>query len=365
MSVEIGIVGLPQSGRTTVFKALTHAAGQHTQEAAHVGVAKVPEPRLQQLAEILHPQRIVPATAKYIDVGVSIKDLAKGKGAAGHSGLLAQLSNVDALLNVVRAFEDDSIPHIEGSLDIARDITNMDIELIFSDLTLLEHRLERLSESLKGAKPPERQGLLKEQELLIKIKGGLEHETPVRSMGLSPEENKTIAGFQFLTAKPLLIVVNIGEEQLSQAGSTEADLGLRYYRNGTGLITVCAKVEMELAQLADDEARALHAEFGIAECGADRIIRSSYELLGLITFFTIASGEIRAWSVQQGTEAVRAAGKIHSDMERGFIRAEVVSYDDLVNCGGIAQARKKGLLRLEGKNYAIQDGDVVTFLFNV
>ncbi|MBI2852003.1 MAG: redox-regulated ATPase YchF [Chloroflexi bacterium] len=371
MSVDIGIVGLPQSGRSTIFRALT-GSGYQAQESltgkavAHVGIARVPEPRLQGLADILHPQKIVPATARYTDIGVSVKDLAAGKGGgSAQAGLLSQLSNVDAIINVVRAFRDDSIPHIEGSLDVARDITNMGLELIFSDLKMLERRLERLAESLKGARASERQGLLREEELLLRIKKNLENETPVRSMALIAEESKAIAGFQFLTAKPLLIVVNIGEEELPQAASIEAELIPKYSRQGSHAVAVCGKVEMELAQMTENEARALHAEFGIVECGADRIIRSSYELLGLITFFTIASGEVRAWAIPRGTEAVRAAGKIHSDMERGFIRAEVISYDNLAECGSLAQAKKKGLLRLEGKSYVMQDGDVVTFLFNV
>ena len=367
MSVDIGIIGLAKSGRTTIFNALTggEGTGRYAQEgsALHIGTAKVPEPRLKVLADMLHPRSVVPASATYIDIGASVKGLVKDRGIGGQ--LLAQLSNVDALINVVRAFSDESIPHVEGSLDVERDIANMNLELTFSDLALLERRLERIAVSLKGAKPPERPGLLREQELLVKTRAELEKDVPIRELTLTTEQARTMAGYQFLTAKPLLVVVNIGEDQLPQAASLAAELDSGYSRPKCRLTTVCGKLEMELAQLDDDAAEALRADFGITEPGVDRIIRLSYELLGLISFFTTASAEVKAWSVPGGTEAVKAAGKIHSDMEKGFIRAEVISYDDLVKCGSLAEARKKGLLRLEGKSYIVQDGDVITFLFNV
>ena len=368
MSVDIGIIGLAKSGRTTIFNALTRGEADtknYTQDgsAPHIGVVKVPEPRLDVLADMLHPKRVVPVSARYIDIGASVKGLVRDKGIGGQ--LLAQLSNVDALINVVRAFSDDSIPHVEGSLDMERDIANMDMELAFSDLALLERRLERLEVSLKGAKQFERPGLLREQELLMKIKADLEKDVPVRELTLTAEESRAMAGYQFLTAKPLLVAVNIGEDQLPQAESLAAELNSRYSLPKCRLITLCGELEMELAQLDGSAAEALRADFGIIESGIDCVIRLSYELLGLISFFTVVSGEVKAWSIQGGTEAVKAAGKIHSDMERGFIRAEVLSYDDLVQCGSLAEARKKGLLRLEGKNYIVQDGDVITFLFNV
>ncbi len=368
MSVDIGIIGLAKSGRTTIFNALTGGeadTGRYTQEgsAPHIGTANVPEPRLTTLVDMLLPKRIVPASATYIDVGASVKGLVKDKGIG--SQLLAQLSNVDALINVVRAFSDESIPHVEGSLDIERDIANMDLELAFSDLALLERRLERIEVSLKGAKPTERQGLLQEQKLLMKIKTDLEKDVPIRELTLTAEETRAIANYQFLTAKPLLVVVNIGEDQLPQTASLETKLNLRYSRPKCRVITICGKLEMELAQFDDSAAEALGAEFGIREPGVERVIKLSYELLGLISFFTIVSGEVKVWSIQSGTGAVKAAGKIHSDMERGFIRAEIISHDNLIKCGSLPEARRKGLLRLEGKNYIVQDGDVITFLFNV
>ena len=368
MSIDIGIIGLAKSGKSTIFNALTKGKADtesRTPEglAPHIGTAKIPEPRLQGLADILHPKKVVPVEARYLDIGASAKGPATDKGIGGE--LLNQLSNVDALINVARAFTDESIPHPEGSLDVERDIAAMDLELVFSDLAIIERRLERIVDSLKGAKPPERQGLLREQETLMRLKTELEKDTPIRELSLTPAEVKTITNYQFLTAKPFLIAVNIDEEQLSQAASLEAELNARYSQPKRRLITLCGKLEMELAQLDNDAAQEFRAEFGLKEPGLDRTIKLSYELLGLISFFTIASNEVKAWSIQNGTSALKAAGQIHSDMERGFIRAEVISYNDLVKCGSTSEARKKGLLRLEGKDYTVQEDDVITFLFNV
>ncbi len=368
MSVGIGIIGLSKSGRTTVFNALTKgkaATGGYTPDgsAQHIGVADVPEPRLATLTDMLHPKKTVPVSVTYIDIGASVKGLVESKGIGGQ--LLTQLSNVDALIHVVRSFQEESIPHVEGSLDVARDIVNMDLELTFSDLALLERRLERIGESLKGAKPPERQSLLHERELIAQFKTALEKDIPVRELTLTAEENRALSSFQLLSAKPLLIVVNIGEGQLPQAESMAEEMNSRYARPKRAVTTLCGKLEMELAQLDDSAAEELRTEFGIREPGVERIVRLSYELLGLVSFFSIASDEVRAWSIPAGTEAIKAAGKIHSDMERGFIRAEVISYADLVACGSLPEAKKKGMLRLEGKNYPVQDGDVITFLFNV
>ena len=368
MSINIGTIGLAKSGRTTIFNALTKGKADTSGYiekglASHIGVTKVPEPRLKTLADMLHLKRIVPAEATYIDIGASVKSLVKDEAIGGQ--LLARLSNVDALINVVRAFTDETIPHVEGSVDVIRDIDTMNLELAFSDLTLLERRLEKISTSLKGAKQPDRQGLLREQELLMKVKAELEKDIPIREIGLTNGEAKIMASYQFLTAKPLLTVINIDEDQLPQAASLEVELKSHYSRPKCRLITLCGKLEMELAQLDNGAADELRAEFGLKESGLDRVIKLSYELLGLISFFTIVSDEAKAWSIQNGTNALNAAGKIHSDMERGFIRAEVISDNDLVKCGSVTEARKKGLLQLEGKNYTVQDGDIITFLFNV
>ena len=367
MNIEFGIIGLPQSGRTTIFNALTGGTADTTKHAregvAHVGVARVSDPRLDGLTEVLHPERTVSVTVSYIDIGASVKGLVEDKGIGGQ--LLGQLSNVDALINVVRVFEDERIPHSEGSLDVDRDITAMSLELTFSDLAIVERRLGRIEDSLKAAKPAERQAFISEQELLGRIRAALEKEVPVREQDLTAEETRMISNFQFLTAKPLLVVANIGEEQLLEAASLEEKLNSAYARPKCRVIALCGKLEMELTQLDDETKETWRAEFGLTESGLDRVVRLSYELLGLVSFFSIASNEVRAWPVRADTEAPIAAGKIHSDMERGFIRAEVISYGDLVRCGSIAQARRKGLLRMEGKFYRVQDGDVITFLFNV
>jgi len=368
MSIDIGIIGLPQSGKTTVFNALTKGKADtisHTAEGLtpHIGIAKVPEPRLTVLDEMLHPKKLVPVEARYVDIGASVKVLAQAKGIGGE--LLNELSNVDALISVVRAFGDAAIPHPEGSPDVNRDIATLKLELVFSDLAIMERRLERIETSLKGAKPAERPGLLREKEILIKLQADLEKDKPIRELALDPTEAKIINNYQFLTAKPLLMVVNIGEEQLPQAATLEAELNSLYSGNKCGAITLCGKLEMELAQLEDSAAQEFRAEFGLKESGLERTIKLSYELSGLISFFTVASNEVRAWSITKGTTALKAAGKIHTDMEKGFIRAEGISYDYLIKCGSIAEARKQGRLRLEGKDYIIQDGDVITFLFNV
>ncbi len=367
MSIQIGVIGLAKSGKTTLFNALTHGkadTGSYTQEmAAHVGVAKVPEPRLKVLADMLHPKKVTPAEVGYIDVGATLKSLVESKGIGGE--LLNKLSTVDALLNVVRAFKDDAIPHPEGSLNPERDLTAMDLELIFSDLAIVERRLERVDISLKGAKAAERPPLLHEQQVLLKIKGELGKDIPVRDMPLTPDEVKAIANFQLLTAKPMLIVVNVGEDQIDRIPAIESDLNSRHAKGNRRVMALCSKLEMELTQLDEAAAKEFRDTYGLKESGLDRIIKQSYDLLGLISFFTIASGEVRAWTIIKGTTALKAAGKIHTDMEKGFIKAEVISLDDLVQAGSHAEARKKGVLRLEGKEYIVHDGDVITFLFNV
>ncbi len=359
MSIDIGITGLAGSGKTTIFNALTRGKADTESLTPHIGIAKVPEPRLKMLDDVLRPKRVVSAEVRYIDTGAPIKD----KAISGQ--LLSQLSNTDALINVIRPLTNENKPPIEVILGIEQDIATTDAELAFSDLALLERRLERITTSLRGAKQAEHQDLLREQELLMKVKADLEKDIPIRELKLTTDELRTIANYQFLTAKPLLIMVNIGEEQLPQASSLEAELNSRYSRPKCRIITLCGKLEMELTQLDDSAAEEFRAEFGISESGLDRTIKLSYELLGLISFFTIASGEVKAWSIQDGTSALKAAGKIHSDMERGFIRAEVITYDDLLKCGSLSEGRKKGLLQLEGKNYTVKDGDVITFLFNV
>ncbi len=368
MSINIGIIGLSQSGKTTLFNALTSGQADTTTHvtegiSSHVGIAKVPEPRLNVLNEILHPKKLVPVEVKYIDVGASVKTLAQDKGIGGE--LLNQLKNVDTLIVVIRAFADDSIPHPEGSIDVERDIATMNMELAFSDLAIIERRLQKLEESLKAAKAGERQAFTMEKDILEHFKADLEEDKPIRELHAEATASRIIANYQLLTAKPLLIVINIGEEQLEEAVSLEEAMNTKYSGDRCRVITLCGELEMELSQLDEDAAKECREAYCLEEPVLAKTIEASYELSDLICFFTIAHDEVRAWSVKKGTTAVKAAGKIHTDMERGFIRAEGISFDSLVNCGSIAEAKKQGQLRLEGKEYVIQDGDVITFLFNV
>jgi GTP-binding protein YchF len=368
MSISSGIIGLPQSGKTTVFNALTGGKADIASHAAeglapHIGVARVPEPRLETLQRIFSAKKMVLAEARYIDVGASVKSLARDKGIGGE--LLNQLSTVDTLICVIRAFKDESIPHPQGSLDVPRDIATLDLELVFSDLAIMERRLEKLEVSLKGAKPAERPVFLQEKDILLRLKADLENDRPIRELDLEPAAARIVNNYQFLTAKPLLIVVNIGEEQLGETATMEAEMNKKYAAGKRRVTALCGKLEMELAQLENAAAAEFRAGFGLEESGLERTIKASYELADLITFLTAAPNEVRAWSIKKGTTAVKAAGKVHTDMEKGFIRAECIDFDTLVKCGGYAEARKQGLLRLEGKDYVIRDGDVVLFLFNV
>jgi GTP-binding protein YchF len=362
--MKVAIIGIPKSGKTTIFNALTRGRAEVTAYsptlAPNIGVAKVPDSRLSVLEGIFQPKKTVPAEVSYIDIAGSLKGFGK-EGAGGE--FLNYLTTADALLQVVRAFEDDKVPHPEESIEPKRDIASLDLELSISDLAIMERRLDKLETSLKGAKAAEREPYLKEQLLLQKVKVELEKDIPIRLQGLAKEEFKMLSNYQFLTAKPMLVVLNIGEGQISQASKLEGEISSLYPQ--FAVVALCGKLEMELAQLSDAEAKEFSEAMGLSKPALDRVIDLSYSLLGLVSFFTTVSSELKAWTIPGETPAPKAAGKIHSDMERGFIRAEVISYGDLESCGNLAEARKKGLLRTEGKNYVIQDGDVVTFLFNV
>ena len=362
--MKLAIVGMPQSGKTTVFNALTRGrvevAAHSPALAPRIGVAKVPDPRLSGLQRMFQPKKVVPAEVSYVDIAGS----SKSPGRDGVGGeLLNVLPTADALLQVVRTFADGSVPHPEGTIDPQRDMAAMDLELAISDLAIMERRLERLDVGLKGAPASERETLLKEQSLLQRVRIGLEGDVPIRRQGLAPEELKMLSNYQFLTAKPLLVVLNVGEDQLAQASQVEREVGALYPQ--FVVTAFCARLEAELGQLSDTEAHEFREALGLSTAALDRVIELSYRLLDLVTFFTTASAELKAWTVPSGTTAPRAAGKVHTDMERGFIRAEVVGYRDLESCGSLAEARRRGLLRTEGKHYTVQDGDVVTFLFNV
>ena len=366
--MQFTIIGLPYSGKTTVFNALTGArepVGQFGvyvpgEVKPNVAVVRVPDRRLDVLAAIFHPRKVTPADVTYADVaGIG---LTRERGVSGE--LLTHLSRADALLHVVRAFMDPNVPHVEGSVDPLRDIAAVHLELVFSDLAIIERRLQRLQEMLPKLRPDEREPGQREQGVLARLKEGLEQEIPIRALDLTEEEERAIRHYQFLTAKPMLILLNVGEEQLGDR-SLEAEVQARYKWPGTKVAELCGKIEMELGRLAPEDVPEFLAGLGIEEPARDRVIRLSYELLGVISFFTGGPVEVRAWTVRRGTTAVRAAGTVHSDMERGFIRAEVVAFDDLARVGSIAEARRQGLLHVEGRNYIVQDGDVINFLFSV
>jgi GTP-binding protein YchF len=362
--MKVAIIGIPESGKTTIFNALTRGkaevAAYSPTLAPNTGVAKVPDSRLSVLQGIFQPKKTVPAEVNYIDIAGSLKSFGK-EGPGGE--FLSYLTTADALLQVVRAFEDDRVPHPEGSIEPKRDTASLDLELAISDLAIIERRLDKLETSLKGAKAAERESYLKEQLLLQKVKTELEKDIPIRLQGLAKEDLKMLSNYQFLTAKPMLVVLNIGEEQISQASQLEGDISSLYPQ--FAVVALCGKLEMELTQLSDDEAKEFREAMGLSKPALDRVIDLSYSLLGLVAFFTTVSAQLKAWTIPGGTPAPKAAGKVHSDMEKGFIRAEVISYSDLESCGNLGEARKRGLLRTEGKNYIVQDGDVVTFLFNV
>jgi len=358
MALSIGIIGLSHAGRTTIFQAATGGVlAARPGEAAHVGIVKVPDQRIDKLSAMFKPMKTTFAEVKYLDLGASVKNI------GGEA--LRELSAMDELVSVVRAFADDSVPHPQLTVNAGRDVEAMNLELTFSDLAIIERRLVKIAESMKAAKAIDRPKILAEQELLNRLKSELEKDIPLRDVEISAEEEKALSGYQFLSAKPLLTVVNIGEEDLANGEKIEEDFAKNFSGNKRRLIAMCGKLEAELATMDAASASEFRADYGLAETGLARTIRASYELLNLVSFFTVGPDEVRAWSITAGTVAQAAAGKIHSDIERGFIRAEVVAYDGLIRTGSMAEAKRQGVLRLEGKTYVVKDGDIAHFLFNV
>ena len=353
--MKTGIIGLPQVGKTSLFKILTKAKLEERGHSRHehIGVARVPDDRLDKLSALYSPKKTTYATVEYVDVA------AIGQEALKETAFLTSLRNVDALIHVLRAFEDESIAHV-GPIDPLRDIKNVDFDLMISDLTQIEKRLERLEKDLKKGRTSE---LEQEQALLIRSKESLEKEIPLRELEMTPEEKKLIKGFMFLSQKPILYALNIGESTTLGA-DLEAAVG-RFkldevaHRPNAGATAICGKVEAELAEMDDDEAAEFLGSYGLTESGLARLIRKSYELLGLISFFTAGDDECRAWTVPLGSKAPQAAGAIHTDLEHHFIRAETIRWDQLLDAGSEAAARARGTLRLEGKEYVVQDGDVM------
>jgi len=363
--MKIAIIGLPKSGKTTIFNALTRGKAEVSPYSSslkpNIGIAKVPDGRLSVLETISRPRKTTPAEVSYVDIAGSLKNIDGQEEIKGE--LQNYLSTADALIEVVRTFEDDNLPHPQGSIDFKRDIATLDLEIAFSDLAIIERKLQKLERNLKGARTSERDSYIKEQVLLRKIKLNLENEIPIRQQDLGSEEIKALSNYQFLTAKPMLLILNIGEEQIEETSQLESELKALYPQFTA--VALCGKLEMELTQLSEAEAGEFRQSMGLTVPALNQIIDLSYQLLGFISFFTTGTDESKAWTIPHGTVAPKAAGKIHSDIERGFIRAEVISFPDLEQCGNLAEARKKGLLRLEGKDYVVQDGDVINFLFNV
>ena len=353
--MKTGIIGLPQVGKTSLFKILTKAKVEDRgySREAHLGIAKVPDDRLEKLAALYNPKKTIFATVEYADVA------AIGQEALKETSFLTNLRNVDALIHVLRAFEDDSIPHV-GEIDPLRDIKNVEFDLMVSDLTQIEKRLERLQKDLKKMRTPD---LEKENELLLRAKEALEQEKPLRELEMSAEEKKLIRGFMFLSQKPILYALNLSESTTLgvdlEAAAAKYKIGEASSRQNAGSTAFCGKVEAELAEMDDEEAAEFLGSYGLTESGLRRLIRKSYELLGLISFFTVGEDECRAWTVPVNSRAQEAAGAIHSDLEKHFIRAETIHWDTLLAAGSEAAARAQGTLRLEGKDYHVQDGDVM------
>lgn len=357
--LRAGLIGFPSSGKTALFQLLTsareapRAAGK---SEANVGVSRVPDDRLDKLTALFNPRKHVPATVEFADIaGV-------GGVKTGAAALLdvAPFRNADALLHVVRMFRDPAVPHPSGTIDPARDVRTMEDEVILADLGVVERRLERLERDLKKGSNAD---LKKEQEILLRCRAALEEGRALRSLDLASDDARRLRGFQFLSAKPLLIVLNLDEADLPHADDAVRIAGIESFLSGaaTRAVPICAKIELEIAQLDPADASAFMADLGLRESGLDRVIRASYDLLGYISFFTVGEDENRAWSIPRGTSAVLAAGEIHSDISRGFIRAEVVRYEHLLARGTLAACREHGELRLEGKEYVVHDGDVINF----
>lgn len=365
--MDVGIIGLGQSGKTTVFNAVTRGRAQTGYgggQEPNIGVVKVPDQRLDALTALYHPKKTTPAEIRYVDFPAAGANFGKGEGPAGQ--FLNEVRRADALIHVVRAFDDPAAPHPEGSIDPARDIATMDLELAFADLALIERRLDRLEAELRSTKAGERGAGEREKALLIRLKAALEAEQPLRELDLSDEDQRAISGFRFLTLKPMLVVLNVGESDIARREEIETQYRGAQSRSGTETAALCGRLEMELLDLSAEEATEYRRDLGLGEeTGLDRTIRLSYALLGLVSFLTAGPDECRAWTVRKGAAAPEAAGKIHSDLERGFIRAEVVRFEDLITSGSEAEAKKRGLLRTEGKSYIVQDGDVLHILFNV
>ena len=365
--MKLGIVGLPNVGKSTLFNSLTKAGAEAANYPfctidPNVGIVAVPDDRIKRLGELYHTKKVTPAVIEFVDIAGLVKGASKGEGLGNQ--FLANIREVDAIVHVVRCFEDENVVHVDGSVDPVRDIETINLELIFADLEVLERRISKVARTAKMDKEAGR-----EMALLKRVKEHLEEGKPASSMELAgEEEEKWFAGYNLLTAKPVIYAANVSEDDLMDDGaSNEGVAKVREYAAQTGseVFVICAKIESEIAELDDDEKAMFLEDLGISESGLDKLISASYRTLGLMSFLTAGEDECRAWTIRIGTKAPQAAGKIHSDFERGFIKAEVVNYEVLLREGSLAAAREKGLVGMEGKEYVVRDGDVILFRFNV
>ena len=366
--MKLGIVGLPNVGKSTLFNSLTKAGAESANYPfctidPNVGVVTVPDERLNVLGEMYHTKKIIPAAIEFVDIAGLVKGASKGEGLGNQ--FLANIREVDAIVHVVRCFEDSNIVHVDGSIDPMRDVETINLELIFSDIEVLDRRIAKTARSARNDK-----AAAKELKLLEKIKAYLEDGRLAKNFDdfEDEEEEELFQSFNLLTAKPVIFAANVTEDDLPDDGEdNEGVQTLRKYaeEENCEVFVVCAQIEQEIAELEDDEKKMFLEDLGLKESGLEKLIRASYRLLGLISYLTAGEPEVRAWTITKGTKAPQAAGKIHTDFERGFIRAEVVAYDDLIACGSHNAAKEKGLIRLEGKDYVVQDGDIMLFRFNV
>jgi len=365
--MKLGIVGLPNVGKSTLFNSLTKAGAESANYPfctidPNVGIVPVPDERLKVLADLYQSEKITPAVIEFVDIAGLVKGASKGEGLGNQ--FLSHIREVDAIVHVVRCFEDANIIHVDGSVDPLRDIETINLELTFSDLEILERRIARVA---KGAKNDKAQA--KELDMLMRLKAHLEEGKLAKTFTADDEEEQSLlAGYNLLTAKPVIYAANVKDTDIANDGADNEHVAkVREFakQESSEVFVICAQIEQEIAELDDDEKKMFLEELGLAESGLEKLIKASYRLLGLMSYLTAGPKETRAWTIKIGTKAPQAAGKIHSDFERGFIRAEVVSYDQLVECGSFNAAKEKGLVRSEGKDYVIQDGDVVLFRFNV
>ena len=363
--MKTGIVGLPLCGKTALFNALTGSTADTGsfmggKSEAHQAIVQVPDDRLEKLNAIFEPKKKTPAIIDYIDLsGMSGTEQKKG----GFSdNFLGQIRTVDAILVVLRAFEDENVPHPQNSIDPVRDLGIVESEFLLSDLSIIENRMQRLQKQMKAKKTDQD---VREYAFLEKCKESLESEVPLRLLDISAEEAQMVRGYQFLTLKPLIIVVNIGENDIGAEEKILAPFASRMDQKNTTIIAVSAQIEMEIQQLSEEEAESFRSDLGITSSAMERLVQTSYDLLGLISFFTVGSDEVRAWTIHQGELAPQAAGAIHTDFERGFIRAEIVHYDDFIKHGNMAKCKSDGTVRLEGKEYVVKDGDIINFRFAI